>query len=265
MLFFPQLSTEALVQYPIKKRIYRRAIRNMLVDGSSIEVADFRDNRIVWNLQYAGLSDEERSTFESFLTEVEGALHTFTFIEPGANLLRWSEDLGNSVWLLDPMMQISTLPTDVLGCPVHRVMNAAQAEQTFGQLVTAPGFYRYCFSFHVRADVSCPIKSAIRCGGESVEATCTATQQWKRHFVTGTPGGASAPVRCDITAPAGAVLEVATLQFEAQTTPSAYQRTRGTGHVYPVTRFHEADVQFRANGVDDHAVRLELISVGVPE
>jgi hypothetical protein len=59
MLVYPQLSTGALVQYPVTKRRRLRTIRNRALDGSAIKCADPLAEITEWELHYEGLSDAE--------------------------------------------------------------------------------------------------------------------------------------------------------------------------------------------------------------
>ena len=61
-------------------------------------MADPAGATVEWQLQYANLSDTELAALQQFFTAMEGSLNSFTFLDPAANLLAWSEDLTNAVW-----------------------------------------------------------------------------------------------------------------------------------------------------------------------
>jgi hypothetical protein len=45
-------------------------------------------------LSYTALSDAELAALEQFFASAQGTLNGFTFLDPAANLLAWSEDAG---------------------------------------------------------------------------------------------------------------------------------------------------------------------------
>ena len=53
------------------------------------------------------LSDQEWQDIEDLFTEVEGRLQSFLFLEPGANLLSWSEQLSNPAWNKDAGLAVA--------------------------------------------------------------------------------------------------------------------------------------------------------------
>jgi hypothetical protein len=260
MIFFPQLATEALVQYPLRKRVLRPAIRNILADGTSIEIPDFRANQTFWRLQYSGLSDAERAVIESFLDEVRGRLKTFVFVEPCTNLLRWSDRPGEAPWVADPLIQVAESGEVLSGSKVHRIVNSAQSTQLLKQVVATPGNYRYCFSLDLRAMAPSVVEIKISSGGASVGMQIVTAAHWRKHVLTGVPGGQMSSVQCEIHVPAGAILDIARLQLEVASAPSAYQKTTSRGHIYAVSRLQQDQVHFRTEGVDNHALTLEIVS-----
>src|SRR5581483_1675491 len=98
MLVYPQLTTGAVSQFPAQKRRKLRTVVNALGDGSSIKLADPPGELTEWQLQYAGLSDQEALALEQFFESVEGSLGVFTFLDPTANLFSWSGQLDHREW-----------------------------------------------------------------------------------------------------------------------------------------------------------------------
>src|SRR5664279_3315904 len=109
MLVYPQLATGALSQFPIVKHHRLRNIVNTTQDGSSVKLADPGAETVEWQLNYTGLSDAELADLQQFCLAAEGSLNSFSFVDPTANLLAWSNDLNNAVWNAGP------LPTAVSG------------------------------------------------------------------------------------------------------------------------------------------------------
>ena len=98
MLVFPQLETGALSQFPIRKQRRKRTVVNTAPDGRSIKLADPNGEVTEWQLSYSDLSDRETSALEEFFKTAEGSLNGFTFLDPTANLLAWSDKLDGTAW-----------------------------------------------------------------------------------------------------------------------------------------------------------------------
>src|ERR1700682_2104067 len=115
MLYYPQLASGALCQLPIKTRTRLRTVSNELPSGDNIRMTDPGIATVRWRLQYAGLTDGERSSIEQLFEAAEGQLTTFTFLDPTDNLLLWSDDYTKSVWTVDPLLNVTTGSADPLG------------------------------------------------------------------------------------------------------------------------------------------------------
>ena len=98
MTVFPQLSSGAVAQFPFRKELRFRTLVNQAADGSEIRFTDVDYRARAWELAVHQLSDQEWQSIEDLHNQVEGRLQTFLFLEPGANLLAWSEQFGDAVW-----------------------------------------------------------------------------------------------------------------------------------------------------------------------
>src|SRR5262245_7366115 len=98
MLYFPQLLTGAVGQYPIHKRRLSRTVLNESESGDRVTLADPDAAAVEWILDFEALSDRESDALTSLFNSVEGRLGDFTFLDPTDNLLCWSEKLDEPVW-----------------------------------------------------------------------------------------------------------------------------------------------------------------------
>ena len=55
-LFFPQLSTGALAQYPVKRTKSVQTVSTQAEDGSVLTYFDAKGSILTWQLEYAGIS-----------------------------------------------------------------------------------------------------------------------------------------------------------------------------------------------------------------
>src|SRR5258708_37507797 len=117
MLYFTQLSTGAVGQYPIQKRRLLRTVVNEALGGATVKLADPNASAVEWTLDFQTLSDNERDSLAQLFGAVEGQLSDFTFLDPTDNLLCWSEKLDEAVWESNPLRQIAVAIADPSGGP----------------------------------------------------------------------------------------------------------------------------------------------------
>ena len=255
MLAYPQLTSGALSQFPAARRRRARTIVNSMADGSSIKMSDMGGGSTEWQLSYAGLSDSELAALQQFFQAAEGSLNGFTFLDPCANLLAWSEDLANSSWEADPQIKLQGGLADALGGKnAWQLLNAGGGPQSLSQTLNAPGGYLYCFSVYLQA---AQVSTVTLSAGKS-QAVFAAGSAWKRFTVAGSgdPDGVSAAF--GIATPAGATINVFGPQVEAQQAPSLYQ-TSTTGGVYTNTRFRNDTFSFTTLGENRHSATVNLL------
>ena len=121
---------------------------NTAGDGSSIKLADTAGGSLEWQLRYESLSDAELATLQQFFVAMEGSLNTFTFLDPGANLLAWSEEFTNAAWKADPLLGLTGGMADPLGGTGSWTLhNSGAGPQALTQTLNAPAEYIYSFRF----------------------------------------------------------------------------------------------------------------------
>jgi hypothetical protein len=237
MSSFPQLSTGTITQYPLTKKIVTRTVSNALEDGSTIRLAD-PVSQISWDLSYSGLSQSEWAALSTFFADRQGGLETFTFADPMANLLSWSEDFSQAIWNKDALITIAPGIADPLQeTSASSVTNTAQVAQGVVQQVSSPGSYTYCFSVYLRCNQACSV--TLRCiasNGEQSAANLVGNE-WNRYTLSVALSSTIAGVTFGILLPAGIALDVFGMQVEAQPAPGSYKKTSGPGGVYLNSRF----------------------------
>src|SRR5262249_52545991 len=115
MPLFPQLATGAATHYPARKAVALRTVVNAALDESMVKFSDEAGPVLRWQLSYVGLSEDERAALENFFSASGGRLLGFTFLDPLANLLAWSEDLAQGVWERAPLVNLTAGVADPLG------------------------------------------------------------------------------------------------------------------------------------------------------
>jgi hypothetical protein len=242
MLTYPQLSTGALAQFPVKKRRRSRTVVNAAADGSRVAYADPAGATIEWQLAYSDLSDAELAALQTFHATSEGSLNGFTFVDPTANLLAWSEDLSNPAWARAPMLSATA------GTNCWHLVNSAAAAQSISQTLSAPDSYVYCFSVWVRSDR--PASVTLTIGGE--RATYAVGSSWTRIWLT------RRGVTFGIELAADAAVDVRGPQVEAQAAPSQY-KTSTTGGVYENARLRDDAFCFTTTDLNRHSTTVNIL------
>ena len=254
MAVYPQLATGALSQFPIVKRRRTRTVANKAADGSSIKLADVAGGSLEWQLEYAALSDNELAALEQFFTSMEGSLNGFTFLDPSANLLAWSEDLSNTAWQAGPMLQVAAGVKDPRGgTGAWLLSNSGAASQSLTQTLNAPGAYTYTFSVYAQA--AQPTVLTLALGNQSIVTTIDTS--WSRFTLTAPGDSTSNAVTFGVQTPAGSAVNLFGPQAEAQAVASAY-KTGTTGGVYASARFRDDIFTFTSTDVNRHSAVVNI-------
>lgn len=261
-LYYPQLLSGAIAQFPIHRGESHRTIVNALADGGVLRAADHGFGAVQWQLSYSHLTGQECGALQTLFEAAQGRLNPFVFTDPTDNLLLWSADLTNSAWSSDPLMTLEGgLADPNSGAGAFQLTNTGQAAQGIRQSVNAPGSLLYCFSAFIRSDSASSVEMAISNQASRTAQDVAATPDWRRVTLSGSFSGGDAPVSFGITLAPGARASVFGLQVEAQKAPSLYKATTGRGGTYPNSRFDSDSLNLIATGVNQYSATISLVSV----
>lgn len=232
-LYFPQLASGAVAQYPIRKMKLARTIKNVLSDGTMILYPDPNAARLIWELSYTNLSTIEVEAIQAHFTDCVGRFHAFTFIDPTDNMLLSSSDLRGAAWQTSSLINVTPGAGDPDGgSSAFTVTNTGQASQLISQTVAVPANYRYCFSLYVNSDQASTV-TLLRTGSSSEERTdLPVNPTWSRIVSSGQLNDPGAIFTVAISLAAGQQVELYGFQLEAQISPSRYRPTAQTAGVY---------------------------------
>lgn len=254
MAVYPQLVTGALSQFPIVKRRRARTVVNPAADGSSIKLADAAGGSLEWQLQYNALADSELAALQKFFTSMEGSLNAFTFVDPSANLLAWSEELSNAAWHADPLLHLTGGVTDPKGgTGAWLLSNSGAGPQGLTQTLNAPGVYTYCFSVYAQAAQVTPITLVV--GSRSVARTVDAA--WCRLTLTAVGDASADAITFAVETPAASAINLFGPQAEAQAAASAYKAST-SGGVYANARFRDDAFTFTTTDLNRHSTVVNI-------
>jgi hypothetical protein len=255
MLVYPQLTTGALTQFPVTKRRRTRTVINTLADMTVIKLADPAGETIEWQLQYAGLSDAETANLQQFYLATEGSLNVFTFVDPTANLLSWSDQLTNDVWTADPFLGLTGgLADPTGGTNGWTLNNSGEAPQGITQTLNAPAGYTYCFSVYVQSTV--PSTATLLLAGN--QSAIAASTKWTRVAITGQGESSANSIAFKIQAQSGAAINIFGMQVEAQPAASVYKSST-IGGVYNATYFQDGSLAFTSTDINRNSVTVNIV------
>jgi hypothetical protein len=255
MLVYPQLATGALSQFPVQRRHLLRTLVNTAADGTAIKLADPGAETVEWQLNYTALSDAELAALQQFFSAAEGTLNSFTFLDPTANLLAWSNDLSNAVWDAGPFLSSSGAKADPTGgSNAWNVVNSGAAAQDLSQTVTAPGGYVYSFSVYAKA--AAPATLTLLLGSNRYDQNLG--PNWQRFWCTGTADATASSVTFGVELGPGAAVDVYGLQVEAQASPSLYKAST-SGGCYENARLRDDMFFFTTTDVNRHSATVNII------
>lgn len=255
MLVYPQLTTGALTQFPVQRGHQLRTLVNTAADGTVVKLADPGAETVVWQLAYAALNDTELAALQQFFTAAEGTLNNFTFVDPTANLLAWSDDLSNAVWDAGPFLSSTGANSDPAGGNnAWQVVNSGAGAQDLSQTLTAPGGYLYCFSVYAKAANPTPLTLLLG----SNRYTQNLGSNWQRFACTGTADPTASSVTFGIELEPNVSVEVYGLQVESQASPSLYKAST-TGGCYENARLRDDVLSFTTTDVNHHSATVSIV------
>jgi hypothetical protein len=261
MLYYPQLSTGTLAQFPLRKSLLKRTVVNDCLDGRTVKLADVLAGTVQWELNYAGLTEAEWNAMKTLFLAVEGRLQTFVFLDPTDNLLRLSETFSSSVWQKGSLLLITTGIADPLGTTrAVRIVNPSAVDLSISQAIIAAGWFQYCFSAYVRSAAPGTVTLTRRTADGNDARRESTGPLWRRIYSFGGIEGTADEIEFGITIPAGGTVELFGLQAEAQPQPSAYKRTDSQAGVYGATRFKDDALSPIAAGPNDYSLQVHLVS-----
>jgi hypothetical protein len=261
MLYYPQLTTGSIAQFPVTRTVNMRTVANQLPSGFTIRMADTGAQKVQWRLVYSDLTDGERSSLESLFEASEGQLNTFTFLDPTDNLLMWSEDWTQSVWTPDPLLQVTGGVADPLGgSAAMQLTNTAQTTQQIIQNTGGPSSFVYCYSVYVRSNAPATIQLVVTATGQATLTAVTTGASWTRVTASGSLSVQQNGIGFGVQLPAGVQVDAFGAQVEAQPGAGVYKQTIHLGGIYSSTRFSSDLLSVTATAPNQHACQIGLIS-----
>jgi hypothetical protein len=257
MLYYPQLPTGSIAQYPITRNNIRRTVINSLPDGTQISMADAGAAAVNWSFTYSDLTAAELNALQQLFAISYGRWQTFGFLDPTDNLLNWSEDLSQAEWVADPLLTVAGGVADPLGgTSGWQATNTAQADQGILQTLAIPSSYQYCLSLYARANVPCSFDLVANAMQQGANAAST----WTRFVFPFQMSTETGSLALGVSLPPGCSLDLFGFQLEAQPGAGAYKTTLDIAGVYPNSRFDQDVLTTTATGTNQFRTTIKIVS-----
>ncbi len=238
MLYFPQLASGAVSQFPCRKHVQQRTLVNVLADGSEVKLFDPGACRVEWDIDLASLTQGEWDAVRELFAAAQGQLGTFTFLDPFGNLLSWSEQPGAAAWARDAGLTLTGGLADPQGgTGTTRIANSSGTPRNVAQTAAVPSWYRYCFSVWARSDVAGLATLFVSAGTETTQQNLAVGPAWRRLVLGAQLTTQQGTATFGVTIPGGATVELFGFQAEAQVGASSYKATGAQSGVYANVSF----------------------------
>ena len=238
-LYFPQLSTGALVQYPVKRIKSVQTVSTQAEDGSVLTYFDPKGSVLTWQLEYTGITQAEVNQLQALFDACAGRFRAFTFIDPLANLLTAQWQGGSGV------QATGNIYTNTGNVP-------AELSQTF----SIPSGYTYCFSVggDLNANPSAML-TLIRRGTVTEERTILAARN-SLLTSSGALPDAGQQFTAAILLQPGQSVDLSQAQLEAQPAPAPFRPAQGG--VYSKANWAVDELLFTATGPDLFSTKFSI-------
>jgi hypothetical protein len=253
MLFFPQLSSGAMAQMPMRRETGYRTLVNQAFDGTEIRFRDVDFFERQWSLPLQTLSDDEWQAIQNLFAATEGRLQTFVFLEPGENLLTWSEDYTQAAWVKSGVSVATGIDDPLGGTAASEVTGSGMLTQN----LAIPGWFRYAASIWVRTSQA-GASLDLNDGASGIATVSFAADgKWRRYTLSTAWSSLSLAVTFTVHAPGGAV-DVYGAQLEAQPMPSAYKKTYQQSGVHGAARVASDTLGDQATAPGEHSGTIQI-------
>lgn len=232
-LYYPQLSSGAIVQYPMRKMQIARTIKNVMPDGSMILMSDPDGARLVWQMAYTELSTADINALQAHFEACVGPFHAFTFIDPTDNMLISSSNLSTAPWLISSLIVVGGGTADPFGgTGAFTVTNTGQISEQISQTLQVPAGYQYCFSVYAMSNGPAQITLLFQGPAMQDSTVVTIGPAWTRAVFSAKLSDPGVGFTVGISLMPGQQVQLYGPQLEAQVVPSSYHSTAQTGGVY---------------------------------
>lgn len=262
MLFFPQLRSYGLVQFPFSRQESFRVVRATTPSGLVHKYFDSAARSSSWHLQLAGLTDSERLAIHNLFVSVRGSLDYFTFLDPFENLLAYSEDFSEACWDVTAGTILAPNQVDPLGTSkAFRCTNLTDASGDVGQNLQIAGWFMYTFSIWIRSTApASKVDLVFGPPSDPQSQSFAVDQTWTRLQFSGRAESLEREIVAAIRLQPHSEIDIFGSQLEPLPNATPYKLSTARHGVHTKCRFADDEITWKTVGVNSHSTEFTLIS-----
>jgi len=254
-----------LGDFPIAREARFLTRRNRLDDGTEYRTPEQAAPLYRWEIDLAGRSDTELQELEDSFQALGGLYESFVFLDPLANLLRWSEDFSQAVWAKSrpgDLTVVASLADPLGGNGGRTLINYGPVANSISQQLDAsPAGLQFTASIWLRSGTAAEVQFVLHDGGaESHSLAILPGTSWCRYWLTAgfdAEAGSKTVFRFDV--PALGTLEAFGAQLMALPSPAPYSRTTTVSGFHPHCRFANDVFSHRLTALGQNDLRLSIV------
>lgn len=258
MRIFPELGSGAAAQFPWRRTIGYRTVRNRFVAGEEIDFGDVALEARRWELPLTELENEEWQAIQDLFEETGGRRLPFTFVEPGSNLLAWSESLDEDVWVKSAGIAIEAGQPDPSGGTTATSLSAG-ASWTVSQAIAAPASRAFTASAWLKCSAGGGTFGLSDGAGQTKQLAIDGDNVWRPCELLWRQASAAEQMILAISGAGGATIVAYGLQVEPQPGRSSYKRTKEQSGVFANAYFDQDSLEHDLTGPNENSgiVRIQ--------
>lgn len=242
MRIFPELTSGAAAQFPWRRTIGYRAVRNRFAAGEEIDYGDALFETRRWELPLSDLEDIEWQAIRDLFEETGGRRLPFTFVEPGTNLLAWSENLDEDIWVKSSGLSVNEGQPDPVGGSAATSLSAGGG-WTVSQSIAAPASRAFAASAWLKCNASGSTLGLSDGAGQTKQLQIDSDDAWRLYELPWRQTSAAEQIIFEISGSGGATISAYGLQVEPQLGRSSYKRTKGQSGVFANAFFDQDSLE----------------------
>jgi hypothetical protein len=242
MKIFPELSSGAAAQFPWRRTIGYRAVRNSFAAGEEIDYGDVLFETRRWDLPLTDLEDAEWHAIRNLFEETGGRQLPFTFVEPGANLLAWSESLDEDAWVKSAGVTVNEGQPDPTGGSAATNLSAG-GSWTVSQTIAAPASRAFVASAWLKCNATNSALVLTDGAGQTEQLPIDGDNEWRLYELPWRQASAAEQIILEISGSGGVTICAYGLQVEPQLGRSSYKRTKEQSGVFANAYFGQDSLE----------------------
>lgn len=269
--YFPQLNSAGMI---VQRPYISEQLALTSMSDHPLGYQHSRSNRTNpisrWQLAYSSLTDAEASALETFFDSMGGRYGEFTFLDPGGNLVQYSDDFTHASWNKASGVTVGAATTDPFGGNRATTLTGTTSNGGFYTELfaagNAPAGFVICGSFWIRSATARPIFYRLTTNVATTFAQNTvnlAAGVWTRVSVTGTvpstPNNVVFIIGGNLSIPTGAAFDFFGIRCAPMAGPGGYVRSPTNYGVHAKCRFDSDVLALRYVGPNQHAASIPII------